>query len=126
MLIIILKIVLIKLIAPKIEDKPAKCKLKIAISTDGVKDMNLTPIRLLLGGLLWWHGVAKPLCSRFENKESTLILILLAVHAVLSCNEGFKVAQMFMPISLVYYLFVIFFYCSYSFGSMQKALWYDS
>jgi len=31
----ILKIVLIKLIAPKIEDIPAKCKLKIAISTDG-------------------------------------------------------------------------------------------
>jgi len=31
----ILKIVLIKLIAPKIEDIPAKCKLKIAISTEG-------------------------------------------------------------------------------------------
>ena len=32
---LILLIVLIKLIVPKIEDIPAKCKLKIAISTDG-------------------------------------------------------------------------------------------
>ena len=31
----ILKMVVIKLIAPKIEDKPDKCKLKIARSTDG-------------------------------------------------------------------------------------------
>jgi len=31
----ILKIVVIKLIAPKIEEAPAKCKLKIAKSTDG-------------------------------------------------------------------------------------------
>jgi hypothetical protein len=30
-----LKIVVIKLIAPKIEEAPAKCKLKIAKSTDG-------------------------------------------------------------------------------------------
>jgi len=29
------KIVTIKLIAPKIEDKPAKCKLKIKQSTEG-------------------------------------------------------------------------------------------
>jgi hypothetical protein len=31
----ILKIVTIKFIAPKIEDTPAKCKLKIAKSTEG-------------------------------------------------------------------------------------------
>jgi len=31
----ILKIVTIKLIAPKIDDAPAKCKLKIAKSTEG-------------------------------------------------------------------------------------------
>jgi hypothetical protein len=30
-----LKIVTIKLIAPKIEEAPAKCKLKIAKSTEG-------------------------------------------------------------------------------------------
>ena len=33
--IVILKIVVIKLIAPKIDEAPAKCKLKIAKSTDG-------------------------------------------------------------------------------------------
>ena len=33
--LLILKIVVIKLIAPKIDDAPAKCKLKIAKSTDG-------------------------------------------------------------------------------------------
>jgi hypothetical protein len=32
---LIFKIVTIKLIAPRIEDAPAKCKLKIAKSTEG-------------------------------------------------------------------------------------------
>ena len=30
-----LKIVVMKLMAPKIDDAPAKCRLRIAISTDG-------------------------------------------------------------------------------------------
>jgi hypothetical protein len=42
----ILKIVVIKLIAPKIDDIPAKCKEKIAKSTDAP----LCPIILLKGG----------------------------------------------------------------------------
>lgn len=33
-LVLIFKVVLIKLIAPNIEDTPAKCKLKIAKSTE--------------------------------------------------------------------------------------------
>ena len=76
------------------------------------KNVSLTTISILLGGLLWWHGIATPFRSRFENiQESALILILLAVHAALSYNEGFRVAQIFITISLVYFLFVIFFYC---------------
>lgn len=76
------------------------------------KDVSLTAIIILLGGILWWHGIAKPFRSKFENiQESVLILILLAAHAVLSCNEGFKVAQIFITISVVYFLLILFFYC---------------
>jgi len=41
---LIFKIVTIKLIAPAIEEIPAKCKLKIAMSTDGPECAN-TPLR---------------------------------------------------------------------------------
>jgi len=40
----IFKIVTIKLIAPAIEEIPAKCKLKIAMSTDG-PECAKTPLR---------------------------------------------------------------------------------
>lgn len=57
----ILIIVTIKLIAPKIEDAPAKCKLKIARSTDGPE----CPIIPLSGGYTV-HPVPAPVSTKAE------------------------------------------------------------
>ena len=74
--------------------------------------VSLIAISILIGGLLWWHGIVKPFQSKFENiQEATLMLILLAVHAVSSYSGGFKLAQILITISVVYFLFVVFFYC---------------
>ena len=75
-------------------------------------DMNLIAISVLLGGLLWWHGIAKPFRSKFENiQESLLIFNLLAAHAVSLHREGFKLAQILIAVSVVNFLLVIFYYC---------------
>ena len=74
--------------------------------------MSLAAISILLGGLLWWHGVVKPFRNKFENiQESLLILNLLAIHAISLLSGGYKLAQILITASVIYFLFVVFFYC---------------
>ena len=76
------------------------------------EDVSLIATSILLGGLLWWHGVVQPFRSKFENvHESALIFNLLAVHAVPLYRGGFRLAQILIMISVFYFLIVIVFYC---------------
>ena len=76
------------------------------------KDVRLAAISILLGGLLWWHGVAKPFRNKFENiQESVLILNLLAIHTISLLSGGHKLAQILIMASVIYFLLVVFFYC---------------
>ena len=77
--------------------------------------ISLIMISVLLGGLLWWHGVAKPFRSKFENfQESALILNLLVVHVtpLYKINDsGLKFAQIIIALAVGYFALVLLFYC---------------
>ena len=77
--------------------------------------ISLIMISVLLGGLLWWHGVAKPFRSKFENfQESALILNLLVVHVIplYKINDsGLKIAQIIIALAVGYFALVLLFYC---------------
>ena len=76
------------------------------------EDVSLIATSILLGGLLWWHGVVQPFRSKFENiHESALIFNLLAVHAVPLYRGGFRFTQILIMISVFYFLMAIVFYC---------------
>jgi hypothetical protein len=63
--VLILKIVTIKLIAPNKEEAPAKCKLKIAKSTDGPEC-----IIILLNGGYTVQPVPTPLSTKLDNSNN--------------------------------------------------------
>ena len=77
--------------------------------------ISLMTISIFLGGLLWWHGVAKPFRSKFENvQESALILNLLVVHVIplYKVNDsGVKFAQIMIALAVGYFALVLLFYC---------------
>ena len=77
--------------------------------------VSLIAISVLLGGLLWWHGVVKPFRSKYDNfQESGLILNLLVVHTIplYNINElGLKIAQIIIALAVGYFALIILFYC---------------
>jgi len=80
------------------------------------KDVKLTAISILLGGLLWWHGVIKPFRNKFENiQESLLVLILMVVHVIslykIDNSDLTKLVQIIIGSTVVYFALIIIFYC---------------
>ena len=80
------------------------------------EDVSLTAISILLGGLLWWHGVVRPFCNKFENiQESILILILIMVHVFPLCKMNQStmicITHIITASSLIYFALVILYYC---------------
>ena len=77
--------------------------------------ISLIMINVLLGWLLWWHGVAKPFCSKFENvQNSALILNLLVVQIILVYkinDSGLKLAHIIIALAVGYFALVLLLYC---------------